>query len=234
VALLVTLTFGIALAQPLGALAKDFALIAIVDCGVKSGKPCPDGTTVIGVRTDQISGKLQTYKVDVGWVLKQAPSLHQDDEICVEVRDNARTDGILQAIAFIDKCDGPAPRVRKGEDDVVVASDAEAAPQVTSLLCNFQNGQGQGTTGTSTTSTFVVQMFTNDGFAGIEFNVTSGTVRFRILYEGNEVLDTGFRSGPDTELYSFGPGTATTVTLETTLGSPGSFASFEMGCPLTA
>ena len=128
------------LTTPRPASAKDFALIAIVDCGAKSGKPCPDGTTIIGVRTDQISGKLQTYKVDVSWVLKQAPRLHQDDEICVEVRDDARTDGVLQAIAFIDSTRSsrstaitPSPRLRS---TVPIQRSRSAASRSSLYLCS--------------------------------------------------------------------------------------------------
>ena len=52
-------------------------------------------------------------------------------------------------------------------------------------------------------------MFDNDGFAELEFDILSGTVRFQIFYEANPVLDTGFRSADDDENYSFGPGTST-------------------------
>ncbi len=229
---LLFLAIGLAssIVMPTHVLAKDFALIAIVDCGVKSGRPCPDGTTVIGVRTDQISGKLQTYKVDFAWVLEHAPRLHQDEEICVEVRDDARTDGILQALAFVDRCDGPARRIRKDEDDVPPdpAATGEASGPVL-LLCD-----DDASTSASTESTFLVEMFNDDGFAELEFVILSGTVRFQIFYEGVQVLDTGFRSVSDTEDYTFGPGTSTRVTLVTTLGSPGSAASFEPSCPITA
>ena len=128
-ALLLAIELVTSIVVPTPALAKEFAMIAIVDCGVKSGKPCPDGMTIIGVRTDQISGTLQTHKVDFGWVLKHAPRLHQDEEICVEVRDDVRTDGILQAIAFIDKCDGPARRIKKDEDDLPPAPGSDRTGQ---------------------------------------------------------------------------------------------------------
>jgi hypothetical protein len=209
--------------------AKEFALIATVDCGVKSGKPCPDGTTIIGVRTDQISGKLQTFKVDFGWVLKQAPRLHQDEEICVEVRDDVRTDGVFQAIAFIDKCDGPPRRIKKDEDDVPPAPAAiEEAGGPIVLPCD-----DDASTSASTVSTFLIEMFNDDGFAVLDFVILSGTVRFQIFYEGTQVLDTGFRSASDDEFYSFGPGASTRVTLVTTLGSPGSAATFVPGCART-
>jgi hypothetical protein len=121
----------------------------------------------------------------------------------------------------------------------VVASEAPSGPDVIILLCNASNGQGQGTTGPGTGATFVIEMFDNEGDSEIEFSVISGTVRFRILYQGGAVLDTGFVSGPDTQSFSFGPGIvgpgiATTVTLETTLGSPDSVGFFEVDCPFTA
>lgn len=220
---------------PLPALAKEFAVVGIVDCGPKSGRPCPDGTTVIGVRTDQISGKLQTHKVDIAWVLKQAPRLHQDDEICIEVRDDARTDGVLQAIAFLDKCDRTNPRTRKDEDDVTAPAPE---PSGDALACFDIDGERIPTLGEvgivfpGSPNTFQIQMRGNSGDAALLAFIPLDEVRFQIFYEGAEVLDTGFRDGVILEPFSFGPGSSTRLEVVATLASGFSVALFLVTCEL--
>ena len=121
---------------------------------------------MIGLRTDQISGKLQTSKVDLAWVLKQVPALHQDDQICVEVRDDARSDGTLQVISVVEKCDGPVGRA-KSEKDENRATESPPASPLLALTCNDSSPDpdAETTIGTSTVTTFVVKMGRDDGSA---------------------------------------------------------------------
>ena len=226
---------------PLPAMAKEFAITGIIDCGVKSGRSCPDGSNVIGVRTDQITGKLQTHKVDIAWVLKQAPGLHQDDEICIEVRDDARTDGVLQAIGFLDKCDRTNPRTKRAEDDDDGNTAAPQEPTGDALPCYDVEGDLLSQLDSigivfpdapGTQATFQIQMRGNEGEAVLFAFVFGGELRFQIFYEGTEVLDSGFGNGLFLEDFTFGPGSSTRLEVVVTRDDDPSLGLFVVTCEL--
>ncbi len=226
---------------PAPTFAKDFPLIVVVDCGVRSGQKCPDGSTIVGVRTDQVSGRPATYKVDFAWVMKQEPTLRQDQELCIEVRDNARDDNVLQAISILDNCSGPAPRVKSGKggkDDDQANSDTVGTtgdPDPEPLLC------GTAINGTGTRS-WVQEEFVSNGNPFLVYDVISGSARFEVFYEGNSVkaigpfvpadLD-GLPFGIGVTQAPYGPGTSTLVTVVVT-AAPGAQWFVQLSCGLTA
>jgi hypothetical protein len=216
------------------AVAKEFAVVGIVDCGVSSGRACPAGTTVIGIRTDQISGKLQTFKVDLAWVLKQTPTLHQDDQLCLEVRDDARSDGVLQVISVVEKCDEPVRRAKSEKDENRGATTTSSPDsRVLALTCStrFPDPDAETTIGTSTVTTFTVEMGEVDGFGAYLIDPLTGDFNIKVFYEGVEQASDDTTSGSDFfAFFNWGTGASTQVTFVVTALTPGASGRIHVFC----
>jgi hypothetical protein len=98
----VALSLGLPGTQPAYAL-KDFALLGIVDCGLRSGQRCAIGD-LLRLRTRDVGPVETVVVIDVTWMKRQVESarLEQDDLVCMEVRE--RPDGILQGLGFVEVC----------------------------------------------------------------------------------------------------------------------------------
>ncbi len=73
---------GAGVAAPVAA--KDYNVAGTVDCGVRSGEPCPDAASVF-LWTSDVSGRDEKWEVDVTWVRDDLYGLHQDEAINFEV-----------------------------------------------------------------------------------------------------------------------------------------------------
>src|SRR5690349_14131107 len=75
-----------------GVSAKEFDVTGTLDCGVRSGHICKwddwDTGPVIGIITEDISGKPERVLVDASWVKKDMTDFGQDDFVWFTVRDD--------------------------------------------------------------------------------------------------------------------------------------------------
>lgn len=85
-------------AHPLPGHAKEADVIGTVDCGRPSGRRCELGETLV-LRTDSFSGTDELVTIDIRWILRELPSLDQDDEIILGVE--LLPDGKVRALSVI-------------------------------------------------------------------------------------------------------------------------------------
>ena len=156
------------------------------------------------------------------------PGLSTDDRDVSEQPAHGRGDDD-EAVTTTSTTTGTSTTQTSTSTTTTSATTTTSSTSTQTAGCGTTTGSGAGSGSTTTAH----QLGRTSGTFRFDFQAFTIPDRFEVFYEGKLLFDSGVVSGSGSQLLTFGPGSATFVTVRATGFDAGTLYEYAVGCPIS-